>query len=72
MDALRAVPDKSLAGIVITLLGIFAVRGEAQWVVLLLGIGLIVYGYVARSHQQRQEMLDLLRKQQEQERPPAP
>lgn len=72
MSGIRAVPDKSLAGIVITLLGLFAVRGEAQLVVLLLGVGLIVYGYVARSQQQRQEMIDLLKNQQGQEPPPAP
>lgn len=63
MSAFRAVPEKSLAGIVITLLGLFAVRGDAQPVVLLLGIGLVIYGYVARAQQQRQEMIDLLKRQ---------
>ena len=63
MGAFRAVPDKSLAGIVIALLGLFAVRGDAQPVVLLLGLGLVVYGYVARAQQQRQEMIDLLKEQ---------
>ena len=69
MSAFRAVPEKSLAGIVIALLGLFAVRGDAQPVVLLLGIGLVIYGYVARAQQQRQEMIDLLREQEG--RPPA-
>lgn len=63
MSAFRAVPEKSLAGIVIALLGLFAVRGDAQPVVLLLGIGLVIYGYVARAQQQRQEMIDLLKEQ---------
>ena len=63
MSAFRAVPDKSLAGIVIALLGLFAVGGDAQPVVLLLGIGLVIYGYVARAQQQRQEMIDLLKEQ---------
>lgn len=63
MSAFQAVPDKSLAGIVITLLGLFGVRGDAQPVVLLLGIGLVIYGYVARAQQQRQEMIDLLKEQ---------
>ena len=63
MSAFRAVPEKSLAGIVIVLLGLFAVGGDAQPVVLLLGIGLVIYGYVARAQQQRQEMIDLLKEQ---------
>ena len=63
MSAFRAVPEKSLAGIVIALLGLFAVGGDAQPVVLLLGIGLVIYGYVARAQQQRQEMIDLLKEQ---------
>lgn len=63
MSGIRAIPDKSLAGIVIALLGLFAVRGDAQPVVLLLGVGLVVYGYVARAQQQRQEMIDLLKEQ---------
>ena len=63
MSAFRAVPEKSLAGIVIALLGLFAVRGDAQPVVLLLGIGLVIYGYVARAQRQRQEMIDLLKEQ---------
>ena len=61
MSAFRAVPEKSLAGIVIALLGLFAVGGGAQPVVLLLGIGLVIYGYVARAQQQRQEMIELLK-----------
>lgn len=65
MSAIRAIPDKSLAGIVITLLGVFAFRGDAQPVVVLLGVALIVYGYVARAQAQRQEMIDLLKKQAE-------
>ena len=63
MSAFRAVPEKSLAGIAIALLGLFAVRGDAQPVVLLLGVGLVTYGYVARAQQQRQEMIDLLKEQ---------
>ena len=63
MSAFRAVPEKSLAGIVIVLLGLFAVRGDAQPVVLLLGIGLVIYGCAARAQAQRQEMIDLLKEQ---------
>ena len=61
MSAFRAVPEKALAGIAIALLGLFAVRGDAQPVVLLLGIGLVIYGYAARAQAQRQEMIDLLK-----------
>jgi hypothetical protein len=63
MSAFRAVPEKALAGIAIALLGLFAVRGDAQPVVLLLGIGLVIYGYAARAQAQRQEMIDLLKEQ---------
>ena len=69
MSAFRAMSEKSLAGIVIALLGLFAVRGDAQPVVLLLGVGLVIYGYVARAQAQRQEMIDLLKEQEGQ--PPA-
>ena len=76
MDALRAVPDKSWAGVVLVVIALIAPEGmlpvSIRWGIAVAGLVLFAVGFVLRSQQQRQEMLDLLRRQQEQERPPAP
>lgn len=74
MDALRAVPDKSWAGAALVVIALIApegmLPGPIRWGIAAVGLVLFAVGFVLRSQQQRQEMLDLLRKQQEQ--PPAP
>ena len=76
MDALRAVPEKSWAGVALVVIALIAPEGmlpvPIRWGIAAVGLVLFAVGFVLRSQQQRQEMLDLLRKQQEQERPPAP
>lgn len=76
MDALRAVPEKSWAGVALGVIALIAPEGmlpvPIRWGIAAAGLVLFAVGFVLRSQQQRQEMLDLLRKQQEQERPPAP
>ena len=76
MDALRAVPEKSWAGVALVVIALIAPEGmlpvPIRWGIAAGGVVLFAVGFVLRSQQQRQEMLDLLRKQQEQGRPPAP
>ena len=76
MDALRAVPEKSWAGVALVVIALIAPEGmlsvPIRWGIAAVGLVLFAVGFVLRSQQQRQEMLDLLRKQQEQEQPPAP
>lgn len=66
MDAVRSMPDKALAGVVVVPLGLLAVGGGPGLLVAAFGVGLIAYGYVARSQAQRQEMIELLRAEKEQ------
>lgn len=76
MDALRAVPDTSWAGVALVVIALIAPEGmlsvPMRWGIAAVGVVLFAVGFVLRSQQQRQEMLDLLRKQQAQDRPPAP
>lgn len=75
MDALRAVPEKSWAGVALVVIALVMpaemLSAPIRWGIAAVGLVLFAVGFVLRSQQQRQEMLDLLRKQQ-QEPPPTP